>query len=396
MVLGVGLSFFTLNLGAIFCTLAATLTFLLFIRVQTLAFHHFLPIAAWLFVPYVVATEWLGRQFKWLPERVRMGPFVAAGLAVFVLSVVPGLKKGGDYIEALVPGSASFPLHLDNYSEYERLVGDLDSKLSTNFKIVCFCYSFEMADAMLVALNPALLSRVSFVSYTPTVTLITPDNLRAEYALVRSDPGRRNVPPTWQHLSIPAEMILSHTGIGAGFEKLGSYNLSSGQTADLFRRTRPVTKAEVVSLINELGATYHKDFWPQFKKTMALPFALRQDELGDVYGTSYPAADETTLFMHPGLTMPSSTTIPMDPALTDLQGGLVLSISDTVSALCSGSDGADVSLKFNDTPIWSGQIKPGDATHVDLPKEFGKLNILVDKRGTTDCDHLTVRFEKIS
>ncbi|WP_271894158.1 DUF3488 domain-containing protein [Candidatus Phyllobacterium onerii] len=396
IVLGVGLSFITLNPGAIFCTLAATLTFLLFIRVQTLAFHHFLPIAAWLLVPYVVATERLGRQLTRLPEVVRMGPFVAAGLAVFILSIVPGLNKGGNYIEGLVPKSSSFPLHLDNYSEYERLVGDLDRMLDSNAKIVCFCYSFEMADAMLVALDPALLPRVSYVSYTPTVTLITPDNLRAEYALVRSDPGRRTVPPTWQHLSIPAEMILSQTGIGSGFEKLGTYNLSGGQTADLFRRTRPVTKPEVVNLINELGASYHKDFWPQFKKTMALPFALRQDRLGDVYGTSYPAADETTLLMRPGLKMPSSTTIPMDPALTDLHGGVVLSISDTVSASCLASDGADVSLTFNDTPIWQGEINPGGSTEVELPKETGNLSILVDKQGDTDCGHLTVRFEKMS
>ena len=126
-------------------------TFLFFIQTQQLAEHHFLPVAFWLFPAYIVAASWLAQWLTFLPAPARLLPFVVAGAAVFVLSIVPGLNKGGRYIAPFVPRYATFPLHLDNYSEYQRLLADLDTLLGKNGKLVVYSWGMAVSDSLLDA-----------------------------------------------------------------------------------------------------------------------------------------------------------------------------------------------------------------------------------------------------
>jgi hypothetical protein len=391
MTFGAAVAIATRNVVAIFCLLAATGTFFFFIQTQLMAEHHFLPVAFWLFPVYVVGAAWLSQWLKFQPAWARLAPFVVAGAAVFLLSIVPGLRKGGPYVEPFVPKYATFPLHLDNYSEYQRLLANLDGLLGKNGQVVVYSYGMAVSDSLLAALNPAIAPHISYISYFPALTLFRFDNLRADYALVRSDDWR-DIPDALRNITIPAELILTGTGIGAAFEKVGSYKLSEGETAELFRRTRPITGAETKQLIDQLGKAYGKDFSPQYRRTMDIPFALREDQLGDVFGTVYPVGARA-LFLHPGQTLPTSTTIPIDTSITDPPAALVLSISRQLLQTCPQADGVAISVKLGSDDIWSGAVIPGDSVRVDLPAKEGDLNIVVDKRANPNCDHLVAAFE---
>jgi hypothetical protein len=393
MTFGAAVAIATRNVVATFCLLAATGTFFFFIQTQQMAEHHFLPVAFWLFPVYIVGAAWLSQWFRFPPAWARLAPFVVAGAAVSLLSIVPGLRKGGPYLAPFVPKYATFPLHLDNYSEYQRLLANLDGLLGKNGQVVVYSANgMAVSDSLLAALHPAITPHISYISYFPALTLFRFDNLRADYALVRSDDLRRYAPDALRNISIPGEMILSGTGIGAAYERVGSYTLSEGETAELFRRTRPIKGAEVKQLIDELGKAYGKDYSPQFQRTMDIPFALREERLGDVYGTVYPVGP-SALFLHSGQTQPTSTTIPIGTSITDPPAALVLSVSKQLLQTCPKADGGVISVKLGSNDIWRGTISPADSVRVDLPATGGELNIVVDKRADPNCDGIVAAFE---
>ena len=114
---------------------------------------------------------------------------------------------------------------------------------------------------------------------------------------MRSDDLRLYIPEALKNVTLPGEMILTGTGLGAAYEKVSSYKLSEGQTAELFRRTRPVTTTEVKQFIDELSRAYGKDYSQQYRRKIDIPLALRTDIFGDVYGTIYPVGPRRTF--HP-------------------------------------------------------------------------------------------------
>jgi hypothetical protein len=392
IVSGALIGFVTRNVVAMFCFLGGVGTFLFFIQTQQLAEHHFLPVAFWLFPAYIVAATWLAQWLTFLPAPARLLPFLVAGAGVFVLSIVPGLNKGGRYIAPFVPRYATFPLHLDNYSEYQRLLADLDARLGKNEKVVVYSWGMALSDSLLSALNPAITPHISYVSYFPAAELFRFDNLRADYALVRSDDLRLHAPEALKNVTVPGEMILTGTGLGAAYEKVGSYKLSEGQTAELFRRTRPVTSTEVKEFIDELSRGYGKDYLQRYRRKIDIPLALRTDIFGDVYGTIHPVGPGA-LLIHPGLDTATSTTIPIDPSISDPPSVLVLSISKQLLQTCPAADGVAASIKSGDEDVWSGQIMPGDVVLINLPAKGGDLNVVVDKRGEPNCDELVAAFE---
>jgi hypothetical protein len=321
--------------------------------------------------------------------RVGYAPLAAAGVGVFVLSIVPNLNKGGPYIAPLVPRYAAFPLHLDNYSEYERLISDLKSKLGEKQTVVVYSCGLAISDAMLTALDPSMIPFINYISYSPVLVMFRFDNLRADYALVRSDNGRK-FPDALKNGSIPNDMILNGTGIGAAFERLDSYQMSEGQSVALFRRTRPVTRAEASELRAALYAAYGKT--PQPRNTMDVSFALRQDALGDTCGDVRPISPNT-LFIHPGLSRPTSTSIPVDVAVDGQPSALALSVSAAVLQAWPLSDGVDAAISINGAGIWRGTLAPGQTSRVHIPTGVEAIGIMIDKRGNPDCDHVTAAFE---
>ena len=154
-------------------------------------------------------------------------------------------------------------------------------------------------------------------------------------------------------MTVPGEMILTRTGLGAAYEKVGSR--SEGQTAELFRRTRPVTSAEVRQFIDELSRAYGKDYSQQYRRTIDVPLALRTDILGDVYGTIYPVGPSAP-FIHPGSNTATSTTIPIDQSISD-PPSRPLDLEQLLQ-ICPAADGVAASIKLGDEDIWPAKSSP--------------------------------------
>ena len=163
-----------------------------------------------------MAASWLAQWLTFVRAPARLLPFIA-GAAVFVLSIVPGFQ--GRRYRTLRPEVRDLPLHLDNYSEYQRLLADLDAWLGKNGKLVVYSYGMAIFGFIGIRLNPAIIPHISYLSYFLAAELFRFDNLRADYALVRSDdlrrhPGGLERDRSWR--DDPDE-----NGIGRGMEKVG-------------------------------------------------------------------------------------------------------------------------------------------------------------------------------
>ena len=91
-------------------------------------------------------------------------------------------------------------------------------------------------------------------------------------------------------------MLLDGRGFGSAFERVGfAYHLAGGVQAYLFRRTRPVTFAEMENLLDELVSAY-PDWREKYRASMEIPFAARISVLGDVWGV-VSVSDHNTLFL---------------------------------------------------------------------------------------------------
>lgn len=392
MLVGGVVALATRNLVASFGLLAAAGTFFFFIRTQFFAIHHFLPIAFWLFPVYVAAAAWLADQLTMLRPQLRMVPFVLAGLAVFVISLVPGLGKGTPYVERLLPSYGAFPLHLDNYAEYQRLLADLDKNLGPTGKVTAFSCTMALSSVLISALQPTLTPRVSVVSCIPSLDVFEFDNLRAEYALVRTDERRHSEIDALKSVMLSGEHILSGTGFGAAYERIGDYQLADGESAGLFRRTRPVTTAEAAALIGEFGEAYGKDYRPELARTMRVRLALMQADPGDGPGR-VQVMDTDSVFLHPGATTPTRIELPIDTLVGDRPAAVVFSITEALRQSCPQADGVSISMTLGSEPIWSGVVALGASERVALPARDGVLVITVENRASPDCDHLNVAFK---
>ncbi|QIB32704.1 hypothetical protein [Ancylobacter pratisalsi] len=390
--IGIAAALAARNIAALFCALAAFGTFFLFIRTQFFAVHHFLPVALWLFPLYVAGVDALARRLALLPRTLRPLPFVALAAAVFAFSVIPWLGKNPVMRSYVVAFDAPFPLHLDNYDAYRRLIDDLHREMGTEGSAVVFSCSSGISDQHLIALDATLGPQMVQTSCIPAFDLFNFDSLRAGSAVVRTDDGRRNEVAALDAVMIPGEWIRTGTGFGAAYEQVGAYTLSEGESVALFRRTRPITLAELAQLIEALDKAYGRDVAADYRGDMRMLMPLRVDEPGDVFGAVRESGPHT-LFMHPGATTPTSTTLPVDARFGARPSRLVFSIPSSALQTCPEADGVAIEVRLDTQRLWSGTVEPGGQQSVALPPRDGALRITVDKRGQPNCDHVTVDIE---
>jgi hypothetical protein len=163
-----------------------------------------------------------------------------------------------------------------------------------------------------------------------------------------------------------------------------------GVAATIFRRTRPVTLAEMGDLLRRI-AVYHPDWPSAYQKSLVIPFAAREIIAKDNWGHG-SVANPTTILLHPDRDLPSSVTIPLDPSLGAMPYRLILH-KDPLPKGCALADGADVTVLADDSLVWQGTVKSGDRFSIDLPKAEKRLKLIIDKRANNFCDQVLAEFE---
>jgi hypothetical protein len=390
MAVGTGIAISTRNLCATFCLFVAALTWFLFIHVQRLGPHHFLPVAFWLLPVYFVGIVAAARYLVPLPKSVRLVPAALISMAIFAFGVSPRLQANGALGAIFIPRSTSHPLHLKGYAEYRRLIADLETLLKNDRRLVVFASSGSLSDSLLEALAPSLRGRINRAPHIANRDFFPFELLRSEYALATDPPQTDMKPGAQDNLLIPNEMLIDRYGFGTAFKRMHRYQLGD-ITAYLFHRERFVTATEMKQLLDHFVASY-PNWRDKYKASMSIPLAVREVKVGDSSGRAQ-FLNATTLFLHPGRYEPTIARIPINAELSERPSVLQLSMKRELIESCPHADGVRVTINFGPSELWYGSLHPGESARIMLPNADGQLSILVDKNMQPSCDHVQAAFE---
>lgn len=379
------------SLTTLFCLACALLTFFLFIRTQAMGPHHFLPVAFWLFPVYFAGLCTCIRWFSFLPAMIRIVPFVAASIIIFVFGASPAFQRSGILGEIFIPKATFRPLHLDNLQEYKRLISDLETNLKDNEKFVVWASSKVLSDELLVTLEPNLASRYLGAPHIAKRDIFRFDMLRAKYAVAVTPAQTHQAPGTQRNITIPGELLLNEEAYGSAFERIGEYNLAEGATAYLFRRHRSVSPDETLDMVGRLIEAY-PDWSQKFERSIVGAFTSRDVNLGDVSGRVV-MQDFNSVRMQPGATRPISLSMPLPESSGSRPTVIAFSMSPQPADRCTGSDGVMLNVMMDDNAIWNGALIAGSSARVPLPAMGESITIKVDKNLQPICDHVVAKFE---
>jgi len=239
------------------------LTYLNFRRVQAPGIHHHLlwcsglTAAAGLF-----ATALAGRI-----SRPR-GWGLVAGVAVLgCLQAAAALLPAAGPLRFLMRGNTTqLPLVRNDLPELERLTRAIDAEVAAPAgaaRIYCLASSSVLNNNTLYAYEESLNKPFRAVNMLVTVPDVDkrdgfPQELPTADIVVATDPPQIHMAAEDQQVILePARQLAAGVGIGAAFRRLeGVYTLDGGVRAFLYRRTRPVTAAEVGELSAALQRSY--------------------------------------------------------------------------------------------------------------------------------------------
>ncbi|MCO5164385.1 MAG: hypothetical protein M9939_25165 [Mesorhizobium sp.] len=379
----------------IFAVSTGLLTFVLFASTQGLADHHFLPIAFMLFPAYFTGAYTVSSLLTVIPSYIRLVPICLIAVGIFVFAVTPGMPISG-YTSFFVPKQLARPRTLENYAEYKRLIDYLKTHASKN-DVAVFASSFVLSDQILIAVDSEMREIVTKTPHIASQGLFNIDMVKANYAIVPLPLQTMLAPGTQRNITIPAQMLLDRNGFGAAYEQIdATYLLAGGVRAYVFKQIRPVTAAEIRSLVDLILAAYieYPGWRAKFADSLAPLFAGMRTEPGDVWGAVRPNPNDI-LLIHPGATTPTRVTLPFSIGSSTARiGRVAFSIRKGVLKTCPDADGVAYAIIVDGVPLKSGIVKPGDLVSETLPKQGDELTLSIDKIGTPSCDHLHAAFAR--
>lgn len=286
-----------LRRSIMFCTINAVVLFCIFVRTQKFGEQHYLPLGFWLYAlscfGFLFLAKTLGKglretMFVLISSSLLMSSF----LAVFVL------KDARTVFWA--PNHQSLPIRYEQYSEYRRLVLDLDKLLANSVdKVSVFASSEIMSDSLLLAMSTdSQRAHIQAPSQVDKRDRLQLNAFQSRYALV-ADPEQTHLRRGSQTvITIPVEQLLQQRGIGAAYTRLpGRYLLEKGVAAYIYEKVRPFTLTESLTF---LGAFLeHYPDWSADYNDLA-PLFLSSHIERDGTGGKVTYLDDNTMSIQPG------------------------------------------------------------------------------------------------
>lgn len=240
-------------------------------------------------------------------RSIAVGSILALCLALFAAPLMPRLFAGALPDKVFLTDTLR-PLRHAGYDGLRALYRDLDLLLAREKgRVAVLASSMILSDNLLLLHGgDALREAVETASHVDKRDGINPNILAARY-LVVADPIQCHLLPTDQQVVvIPADCVLRSVGIGAAYSReAGSYDLGSGVTAHIFKKTRPHTMAELEDFLGRFPA--ESENWPNPPQRADLLFLSMNATLGDIWGRTQPLGGGR-LFLHPGETLPTIVT----------------------------------------------------------------------------------------
>lgn len=255
IVVGLYISVIRRNRFSLFCAVASALTFFLFTRMQDPDRHHSMPMFLWLFPAYaqaiVAIVSMPALRSRWSTAAIS----VATGLAFFG-TFFPLGRQMLSPISDVFAREATLPLHLDNLSEYRRLIDDLIGRMRPEDRFSVFASGSVMSDSLLYEMDKDLYPRIEWTCQVDSRDQFRPGVLKSKYIVVTDPPVTHLQSGAQLCVTIPDQYIVEGKGIGAAYRRVAAYQLSGDVMGYLYEQVRPVSKTEIDALYADLRKKY--------------------------------------------------------------------------------------------------------------------------------------------
>ena len=250
----------------LFMASVACVTFLLFSLTQAPGPQHGLPVYLWLLPTAMLGVQWLLSLLRGPLRAASSLAVMLLGLSIFLVSFLPGANAALRVATFLAPKATFFPLYVENYSEYQRLIEALSRLTAQGDKFAVFASSRVLSDTLIDALDQKIHPSIEWVSHVDERDGFALKPLQVRFVVVAS-PVPLHLPETSQRvITVPAQHIIAGTDFGNAYQRIsGPFELAEGRIAYIYERNRPLSDEDIRQLEVELSG-YHKG-WIWDKKS---------------------------------------------------------------------------------------------------------------------------------
>ena len=238
---------------------------IMFLRTQSFGFqHYYLLQPGWL----IMSSLFVIQLWERLADRRSKVAVIAGVAAVAVVTILatfsPAAAGLHAWLQPLLTRDTYYPLVREDVAELNRLYARLDEVLDAagpDAKFYVLSATYELNDTHFIwtSIAPpfqfASSSRLLRLQYVDKRDGFPERLLQADFVVLGAPLGGNG--DGSQSLLEPGRLLRDGIGLGRAFEAVsGVFHLDNGATAQIFKKVRPITQAEVQELSDYLRQRY--------------------------------------------------------------------------------------------------------------------------------------------
>ncbi|GBQ04817.1 hypothetical protein [Acetobacter cerevisiae] len=261
-IVGIGLAIINRNQFVLFCASCAILTFVLFSRTQAPGIHHLLPIFFWMVVVSGYTVLMLFAHLSGWTVKIGTAALLVYGALSWGIVFSPALSARLQPFHSTFPMERLFPLHVENMPEYTKLIAQIKAQTKNGEKFAVFSSGGELTTAVLFAFDHSLEPQLAWPSQIDARDHMLLAPLEAPLAIVTDQPITHLAPKDQQVITLPNDCIFNHHDFGTAYQQVaGPFVMSEGHKAYIYRRTRPLSDADIEWIQEQLNHSYPAWKW---------------------------------------------------------------------------------------------------------------------------------------
>lgn len=284
----------------LYCLLNIVIFCLFFCRTQGIGVHHYLGIALYLFILFIMGILYLV-EYLITNKHLKMFCMIVIS-SLSVLNYVTTFFNSNMNIPYFFANTHYYRFKYDNYDNLIMLENKLSDILTNDkAKFMVTGSTSNIADSLLDVLGDDVVK--NSIVYNSTVDLrdgINLNGLLSKYVVV-AYPEQYAMDKNGQQVMLYTNnLILNNEGIGKAYKKItNKYELSHGCTVYIYEKERAFTDEEADNYME-----YFYKLYPEWKEKYSDLFKLlltSEYKLGANIG-DFKIVDDHTIFMQPGST----------------------------------------------------------------------------------------------
>ncbi|WP_298048851.1 hypothetical protein [uncultured Cardiobacterium sp.] len=221
--------------------------------------HHFIPMGAWLLLPILVCFS---AYFRKIRNTILQNSILFIVLTLGFLVQANSLFPINISLHKRLLPSTAYPLYLENYDNYTKLVNFLQEKLfkenkdNAYFSIVSADFNMNYSLFASIAKQPL----VNFMILNPDIDLrdgLPIDTLYAKY-LVTTYPAGTYLPSGQENVKIISHLLLRKEGIGQHYREVARFKIDGGTDAIVYEKVSPISRESAIHYIKQFLSLYPK------------------------------------------------------------------------------------------------------------------------------------------